>query len=280
MSGHFDLMREFLASHEPVMRAGVIAARRNRDTRPPPTRDAEPSRRVMVFDLANAFSLPLEFSGYIMRGAPTLDGVLPYLAECERKEARDVAARFRHGQGWTEWSLSRLAVKRAAADLLAGHSGARPAKARIEILKRDGGSPYVAIGDPSIRPPTISIAHAVSSGVGAACDAGWRLGIDFDAPSRVRDPAGFLDTILNETEWRSLRVRADAATATTLWCLKEAAAKALGTGITGEPRRFTISAYDPASGTATVEHDGARLHAAVRRIGEGVCAVAYAPIQA
>lgn len=273
MAGHIDLMQDFLAAHVPVTCAAVTP--RQRRSYAPRGRSETDSRRVMVLDLARSFDLPFQFSAYLMRGAPTLEAMLPYLAERERGEAETLAARFGFGVRWTEWGLSRLAVKRAVGDLVASQSSNRPAEARIEICKREGGAPYVAFADPSVASPSISIAHAEAIGVGAACDGGWRLGIDFDAPRRVRDPADFLDTILSESERRSLRIPADPSAGATLWSLKEAAAKALGSGITGQPRSFAISDYDHRSGSALVHHEGLMLKAEVRRVGEGVCAVAY-----
>jgi phosphopantetheinyl transferase len=47
----------------------------------------------------------------------------------------------------------------------------------------------------------------------------------------------------------------DAAWETRLWCAKEAAAKALGTGLQGRPRAFEVIAAEP-DGSVLVRHAG------------------------
>ncbi len=230
-------------------------------------------RRIHVLDLAHYFPLPFPYRAYLMQGAPSFEGVTPYLGAAEMAEAAAAAAPDAHAGRWQEWSLSRLAVKRAAADIIAAEAGTRPPENRMEVLKDANGAPYLSTDLGTA--PYISISHVQAAAVGTASGGGWRLGVDYEIPARIRDPEGFLDMILSAEEKAALAPSADAETVVALWSVKEAAAKSLGIGLQGRPKEFAITDLDPDQGTALVRHGPYQLAAHMRRVGDGICSVAY-----
>lgn len=261
---------------QPVMhRPSAVVARPPRRARPGVTGTAVngTGNQVGVTDLGRCFDLPFPFSAYLMQKAasPSLAAIWPHLTPAEQQEAQTLAAREPLGHVWQEWCLSRLAVKRAVGTLL----GQGLPGAGIEIRKHAGGAPYVDIAGVTGAPPAISISHAGAAGVGAAAAPGWRIGIDYELPGRIRDAAGFLETITGEEERARLNLPTSAATAAMIWSLKEAAAKALGVGIQGRPQAFPVIGGDLAKGIAQVQHEQYTVHSQVRPVRDAICAVAW-----
>ena len=261
--GHMALMTGFLQGTERVAHH-ILGA---------PTLAAA---KIEVLDLTGSFQLPFDFRAYLMRGTPTLDAMLAHLTEAEQAEARVMSDTRRHRNAWAEWSLSRLAVKRAAGGIIANGHRARPADAMMQIGKREGGAPFLQFHDPEGAAPVISISHAQASAVGAAAAAGWQMGIDYDLPARIRDAEGFMDQILSPGERQTLGLGTSREAAALAWTVKEASAKALGVGLQGRPLEFVLAGYDAARGLAQVRHRGAVVQAQVRQIDAAICAVAYA----
>ncbi len=282
--GHIGLMTQFLQGQERVVQQVIASdapasdplarARPSQLSRRAPQTAGHAEGRIEVLDLSGSFTLPFAFRACLMRGNPGFDSVLAHLSAAEQAEASGIAK-----ARWQEWSLSRLAVKRAAGSLMAHDHGTRPADAALGIEKASGGAPYLQMTGHAGPLPSISIAHAGAAGVGAAADAGWRVGIDFELPRRIRDPDGFMDTILNADERRILGLPATAEAATLIWSAKEAVAKALGTGIQGRPQAFVLTGCDLDRGgnRAEIQYGPHRIDAQMRRIGDAVCAVAFTP---
>lgn len=267
MLGHIGLMEQFLAGQDRIMR-GALGA-------PASGPSAGGALRIEMLDLAPYFDLPFDFRAYLMRGRPDLASMAPYLSAAEQAEAQGLAGG--RAERWQGWSLSRLAVKRAAAEMLTPHLGTRPPERQIDICKGPEGAPFIApqAGWPV---PHISISHHRATGLGAACAPGFAIGLDHERGDRIRDARGFLETILSPEEAARLAPRPDAATAVALWSLKEAAAKAIGVGLQGRPQAFVLGDLDPGSGRATVLHEGHRVAAQLARIEGGVCTIAYREI--
>lgn len=262
MQGHLTLMGEFLQG------TGQVALRSH-------GHHASGRARIEVMDLGRAFAVPFDFRAYLMRGQTDLAALLPYLSLEERTEAEAMARKS--AQGWQEWSLSRLATKRAATGLLA--SMGQPANGSdLSIRKNADGAP-VLTGPPTLTLPGVSISHVASLGIGAASAPGWHMGIDFELSGRIRDPEGFLDQVTSAAERRVLGLAPGSATgsttATLVWNIKEASAKALGIGLQGRPQAFVITAYDRARGEAQVEMGDALVSAQIRQFGQAYCTVAW-----
>ena len=230
------------------------------------------TQQIKMLDIAPYFDLPFEFRAYLMQGNPNFESMMPYLSSAEVAEA-EVAASTR-AERWQEWSLSRLAVKRAAAEILAQNLNMRPDERFIEVCKDPKGAPYVAARD-GWHVPNISISHVRAIGLGAASTPGFAIGLDHELTNRIRDPKSFLETILSPEEAHRIAPAHDSETAVSLWSLKEAAAKAIGVGLQGRPQEFVLTDLDASVSHAIVTYGSHRVPAQLRKVGNGVCTIAY-----
>jgi acyl transferase domain-containing protein/phosphopantetheinyl transferase len=257
----------------PVM-AAAPAAMPQRPPRPARAAPAHASSRgvqIDMVDLRPLFQVPFAFQGYLMRGIPSLQAVSRHLAPSELAEAHSLAAQPKR---WTDWALGRLAVKRATRMALVGHGYNLP-EPQIEIVKTDLGGPYVQLAVQGILAPSVSIAHVAGVAVAAAADQPWRIGIDFERPDRVRNPSDFIARISSTVEAQRLTLPPTQDTAALIWSMKEAASKALGVGLQGQPQLFEVVEIDPAHGHGHVIHQGITVATRTQRIGGGLCTLGF-----
>lgn len=174
-----------------------------------------------------------------------------YLASSEMPAFRAVGASYRRQR---EWLLGRIAVKDAARIWLARHTGRpMPHPVQVAVETDEAGRPYIKNPEGFDVVPQVSIAHTGQAA--AAVAAEQPVGIDMEPA----DAAGrlVLEDFATREEIRQveqiLGTRADAAWATRLWCGKEAAAKALGTGLQGRPKSFEAVRVE-LDGGLVVEH--------------------------
>jgi phosphopantetheinyl transferase len=108
-------------------------------------------------------------------------------------------------------------------------------------------------------PPDLSITHSDGHCVAAVADPGLRIGVDLERGPRelARVRRGFAPEELAALE--RLEGRARAAAVLGLWCAKEAASKAWGTGLDGAPRAWRVEGYRAGCRDVTVHHRGVRL---------------------
>jgi malonyl CoA-acyl carrier protein transacylase/phosphopantetheinyl transferase len=178
-----------------------------------------------------------------------------------------------------DWLRGRAAAKDAVRTLLR-RRGIDVFPADVEILPDPYGAPVVrpAWPDAAGDPPVVSITHAGEIAVGAAAEGDCAgIGIDIEPPRAL--PKGFAETALGPDE-RRFDDDGDARLLS-LWCVKESAAKAVGRGLTGDPRRVRLRTFDPATGTAVVDvaaligaPEGATVRAHAARSGELTIATA------
>jgi acyl transferase domain-containing protein/phosphopantetheinyl transferase len=166
------------------------------------------------------------------------------------------------GQGsrQTEWLLGRVAAKDAVRQWARARYGIEISPPDVEILPDRLGRPEVVCGLLRERQlPHVSISHNKSAVFGVAVDPEEGVGIDHAEPSEVR-----ADDVLAAAFSASELALIPAGTAAEramqvlrFWCAKEAAAKACGRGLEGDPRSWLIGDYDAASGAVTVVKDRA-----------------------
>lgn len=148
-----------------------------------------------------------------------------------------------------DWLLGRLAAKRVVQSFLAGR-GTEVPLAAIAIEREPSGAPLVRINGapvPELGPGQLSLSHSHGVAVAALSPTpGTRIGVDLE---RIEPrAAGFVADFLSDDECRQVARAGDSRdrVVTTLWSAKEAALKALGTGLDVDTRRVRVSLGDEA----------------------------------
>lgn len=184
-----------------------------------------------------------------------------------------------------EWLLGRLALKEAVRERA---RAGRPRLADLEIDSNGHGPPRVARGwtEANGAPPPLSLSHAGGVALAAAADPDRYRAVGVDLEPLGRDHEDFASVAFSPEEWalvQRLPEPLHADWALRLWCAKEATAKALGSGLAGNPRKLAVRALDPATGAVTLavagrlvvdfpDLVGAPLHARTACTGEWVVA--------
>jgi acyl transferase domain-containing protein/phosphopantetheinyl transferase len=146
----------------------------------------------------------------------------------------------------------RIAAKEAARRLWVAQGLPAVYPADLAVGADGGGRPLLFRLDDAGNDalPFISITHADGVAIALACtDSASLLGIDVET---IADrPVGFEESAFTATE-RALLGRWSgplrAEWVSRFWCAKEAAAKATGTGLGGNPQNFEVVGADEASG--------------------------------
>lgn len=136
--------------------------------------------------------------------------------------------------------LGRLVAERAVAAWLAADGRPVASPADLRIGRDAAGRPRVRIGE--VEPVALSLAHCGGAAVAAVASAGTPVGIDAEVVD-ARGPV-FARLALTTGE---LRLGADDdpdAWVTRVWTIKEAVAKAAGTGLQGRPKDFVVTGVD------------------------------------
>lgn len=181
-----------------------------------------------------------------------------------------------------QWLLGRAAAK----DALRGHfheqAGRWFAPAELMIASDAEGRPLLGGGWRTELParPEISISHTdgMVVAVAASADGGARVGVDAE---KIRTPSqDLLDGAFSEADLAHLPPEARESDALRcewvfrLWCAKEAVGKALGSGVSLDPRRFAVTGVDAGRGLVAIRPErGAEALAATFRRGQHATAV-------
>ncbi|HEY7309498.1 MAG TPA: beta-ketoacyl synthase N-terminal-like domain-containing protein [Gemmataceae bacterium] len=176
---------------------------------------------------------------------------------------------------------SRAAAKDAARVWWARKYGTpMPHPAELCIAHDALGAPYLEPGDDPLL-PHISIAHTKGGAVAIAADA--PIGVDLEEAER--DTRGILPEFATADECIRITQLAEAhpheAFETRLWCAKEAAAKALGTGLQGRPKDLEAVECDD-EGAFLIQHapTGERLVVCSARVDRFLVACTARPVEA
>jgi phosphopantetheinyl transferase len=154
----------------------------------------------------------------------------------------------------TEWLMGRAAAKDAVRQwAMQTH--------QLELRQIEIGITTNVLGQPLVRCraleerqqlPHISISH--KRGLAVSVAASSSIGIDVEQLDAHQDTAWLQNSF--SAEELSLTGRLDATTLLSLWCAREAASKAAGTGLQGDPRIWRIVHFSPHTGLVRVASDG------------------------
>lgn len=139
------------------------------------------------------------------------------------------------GKRRRDWITGRVAIKEAARAWVADTQGVLCLPADVVVRVDAQGKPFVDLSALGLTAPQVSLSHA--GGAAVAVAAGQAAGIDMEFAGAA-DPALLTEGGFGPDE-RALLTETDAALAG--WCAKEAAAKALGQGLTGRPKAFGLT---------------------------------------
>ncbi|MFD3936323.1 beta-ketoacyl synthase N-terminal-like domain-containing protein [Streptomyces sp. NPDC058611] len=175
-----------------------------------------------------------------------------YLGAAERLAYERLSPRAR-----TPWLLGRIAAKDALRGLL-WERGAGPVfPAEVPVGNDPAGRPLA--GGPLVRGFRLSLAHKDRVAV-ALAHPSRTVGIDVEPVTG--DPGALIRVALGPDELRlaeDLAARGGTglpAALTALWCAKEAAAKAGGTGLGGRPRDWRVAGDPDTGGLRVLSPDG------------------------
>ena len=200
-----------------------------------------------------------EREAYLDQGGGIWKRVLAHLTLSRRERGRWYELP-KQGERQTEWLLGRVAAKDAVRQWVRERHGIEIAPADIEILPDQFGRPVVEC--PALQGravPAVSISHDRAAVLGIAAEADERVGIDH-ANLREDRAFGMLEIGFTPAELALLPTGEPAERGVNLlrfWCGKEAAAKASGGGLQGDPRKWSVVRYDTATGRLIVTYEGA-----------------------
>lgn len=178
-----------------------------------------------------------------------------------------------------EWVLGRLAVKEAVKEWLEHDRGMTIDLTKI-LLKPDSlGKPFLVgnQGDFHGAPPSVSLAHSSNAALAIAGPPDIHLGVDLERMGRISvDQNSFEEVAFTPSERLYLSKRDNwEKIALFLWTAKEAAAKALGTGLTVNPRAFAVEGLSIQNNQARIRYKDQLMDVHWHVDGEYICAVVF-----
>jgi NAD(P)-dependent dehydrogenase (short-subunit alcohol dehydrogenase family)/phosphopantetheinyl transferase (holo-ACP synthase)/acyl carrier protein len=153
-----------------------------------------------------------------------------------------------------EWIAGRVALKRSVMRMLAASGPEKYEENGIEIVQDDQGKPAAVIpGEGERGVGKLSLSHSDGLAVAAASrgDSIEGIGVDIEVVEPRSD--AWVEDYFTEEEIRAAGTGDERwKELTKIWCLKEAALKAVGTGLRFDLREIDASRVDPL-GRATLE---------------------------
>lgn len=166
------------------------------------------------------------------------------------------------GSRGIEWLMGRIAAKDALRQWAWQYLGVALAPVDIQIRTTATGQPFgdCAQLNPGQLPP-VSISHSQGYALAAVVPSGQPIGLDLERRSPATDIVALLDVFSVSEQWLLQQLDATSRELATLglWCAKEAAAKALGTGLAGAPNAWEVAHYTPDLSQCWVNHAGKTL---------------------
>ncbi len=162
-----------------------------------------------------------------------------------RRERAIFNALPQQGPRREEWLMGRLAAKDAARDWYRLRGGTELSPADVEIDSDANGRPLVRCPAlPQMAAPALSIAHSQRWAYAVASDPSVALGLDYQRADNLRTEdvavGGF--SAAEQVWFQGAEGAERSRIVLALWCAKEAAAKAAGTGLNGRPQDWQVVA--------------------------------------
>jgi holo-[acyl-carrier protein] synthase len=153
-----------------------------------------------------------------------------------------------------EWLAGRIALKRSIRRVLATTDTGPVSENNILIIQDEQGKPIGELsGRPDAKISSISLSHSNGLAMAAAVAPGTFEGLGIDLEKvEVRSEAWVQDYFTEEEIQAAGESTQRWVDLTSVWCLKEAALKAIGTGLRFDLRDINVSALDEA-GKAKLE---------------------------
>lgn len=225
------------------------------------------------------FAVEAGYIGHAAAAELPMDSLLQILSAGESAYFDGLCSRASKGRA-REWLLGRLVAKMAVRRVSVAVGANRPQWQSISILPDALGKPGVQIDvvdAPAHRPvPVISLSHTRRGVLALAAVGTTAIGVDLEQLARAPgNCAGFARHVLTNAELVQMTEWADCGELLLrYWVAKEAAAKAVGTGFQGQPKRFQLAAL-PVIGDNEVCHEAQRFGVQMQRHGDDLLAVAY-----
>ncbi|PZO53211.1 MAG: type I polyketide synthase [Phormidesmis priestleyi] len=178
------------------------------------------------------------------------------------------------GDRRTDWLLGRIAAKDALRQWAHQVLQIALAPVDIEIRPTPAGKPYASCAAlPQQAWPDLSISHSEGYAIASVALEGQRLGIDIERRSPDLETMRFAFTEAETQLLQSFAPESQASAIQGLWCAKEAAAKAAGTGLQNTPQSWEITQYSPGFDQMIVTYGEASFSVSLWYTGEEVIAV-------
>ncbi len=141
-----------------------------------------------------------------------------------------------------DWLFGRIAVKDAVRQYAQQTLNLELASTEIEILSTELGKPFLRCPtlEAVVPLPDISISHSRGYIVAAVAPSDTLIGIDLERLGFTRYE-DWLSIAFSQVELKLLPQPTNQAMVVGFWCAKEAASKAIGTGLQGNPEQWAIA---------------------------------------
>jgi phosphopantetheinyl transferase len=183
------------------------------------------------------------------------------------------------GKRRTEWLLGRIAAKDAVRQWALDNLGLTIAPVDITIVATGTGKPVIECARLAqiTALPDLSISHSQGYTVAALATPGNLIGVDLQQLSQ-NHADDLLVAAFGPGEQSWLQIGGAQQVAASLWCAKEAAAKAVGLGLGGDPRKWKITNCSPDVQRVEVTFETQILQVSLNHQAEEILAVCQRPV--
>ncbi len=163
----------------------------------------------------------------------------------------------KRGMRRSEWLLGRVAIKDATRQFATEAGNLELKYLDLEILPDELGKPILScpILEAKELLPEVSLSHTRGHILAVVTKSPCQIGVDFERLGYV-NLEDFRTVAFTDEELKLLPHDSDELTQLAFWCAKEAVAKAVGTGLLGQPHRWLITDYRAHQQQITIIHSG------------------------